>query len=238
MSADLTKIAAQVMAAIHASGASKELDFTESIVDSGKSIAYRLMTDHDWMFLRSQTTHSGGSVLGTSTYTLIGTAAIPCGKIISIRYGSRLVDYVPQEEYDRRIDGIETTGYPVSMWTINGYSAAGYPVVKFFGTPSASGDEISYRYQRRVDEADSLNLMPGYMLDIVELELLSRFYPYPDKSAQYKQQADDALNASLWAERAKHNLVTQGVISRDRMQGNLEANRFASRHRRGYTTGS
>lgn len=238
MSADLTKIAAQVMAAIHASGASKDLDLTNQIVDSGKSRAYRLMTNYDWMFLRSQTTHSGGSVLGTSTYTLIGTTAIPCGKIISVKYGTRLVDYVPQEEYDRRIDGIDTTNYDVSMWTISGYSSAGFPVIQFFGTPAANSDAITYRYQRRIDEADSLNLMPGYMLDIVRLELLSEFYPYPDKSAQYRQEADDLLNASLWSERVKHNLVTQGVISRDRMQGNLEANRFASRHRRGYSTGS
>lgn len=237
MSADLTKIAAQVMAAIHASGANKDLDFTDQIVDAGKAHAYDVMTNYDWMFLRAQTTHSGGSVSGTSTYKLIGTSAIPCGKIISVKYGTRLIDYVPQEEYDRRTDGIETTGFDVSIWTLNGYSSDGFPIIKFFGTPAANGDAITYRYQRKIDEADSLSLMPGYMLNIIRLRLLSEFYPYPDKSAQYRQQAEDQLNASLWAERAKHNLVTQGVISSDRMQGNREANRIASRHRRSYTTG-
>lgn len=238
MGADLTKIAAQVMAAIHASGASKELDFTAEIIEAAKSKAYDVMTNYDWAILRRSTTVSGGSVNGQSTYTLSGTSANPCGRPITVNYATYPIDYVEPEDFDLRIAGADASNYDISMWTLDSYNSQGFPVIKFFGTPSQSGDEIFYRYQVRIDEADPLEKMPGHMLEIVRLKLLSEFYPYPDKSAQFRDEAENKVNNSLWTMRVKGNLSKRGVISRDRMQGNIEANRFASRNHRSYISGS
>ena len=218
------------MAAIHAAGGSKDLDLTDQIVLSGQAHAYDIMTNYDWMFLRGSTTFTGGSVSGTSTYKLTGTADVPCGRIIEVYYDTYKLEYYPQEEFLSRKQGLTSSNYPVSMWTMNSFASDGFPIIELFGAPNEDDITISYLYQRRVDEADALDLMPGSMMNILRLRLLSEFYPYPDKSGMYAQQAEMFLNSALWSQRPKQTMVTRGVISNDRMQGNREANRLGSRN--------
>lgn len=233
MSVDLKGIAAQVMATLRAAGVKKDLDFADQIELTAKSHAYNLLANYDWHFLRGST--STTSVDGTATYTLTG-ASNDCGLIINLKYANYLMPYVPQEEFDQRTEGLTSTQQPVGMWTISSYSAAGFPIIKFFGTPSESNKTIEYRYKKRIDEADPSALLPGHMMDIIRLKCLAEFFPYPDKSAQYRAEAENKINEALWAEREKHNLTTRGVISDDRMQGNTEANRLGNRGYRAYST--
>lgn len=198
----------------------------EEVKSAGTTFAYELLSQYDWHPLRGSDTQT--TTLGTATYALQG-ASKDCGKLIMLLYETQEIEYVTQEDFYRRIQGVQLSQIPVTMWTISGYDVEGFPVVKLAGTPQITGETIEYVYTKRIDESDPFKDLPAFMMNIIRLRMLAEFYPYPAKSEQYAKLAQEAIDRALWIQKEKEGLNVRMQQDPDRIMSNQLANDLAAR---------
>ena len=109
------------------------------------SITSKILYSYDWDFAVDEETAT--SVIDQGSYTLKGKTN-DARSIINIRYGSnlKLIDKMRQVDYDEWSTG--RTISTVIKWVPDGIHQ-GFPRIRLYSAPTASGDAIKYRYRRK-----------------------------------------------------------------------------------------
>lgn len=162
------------------------------------SFGISVLETFEWSFLFASATED--SIANTNEYALSG-ANNDCGIIQAVYYAGNEVVFKDSLEFDRLTKSgtaLPTDGL-VSIWTrLPGTDASGgFPILKLFGTPSLSGDDIYYTYKKSIDESDPLKHVPAAMRDLFECEAVSRFHPNPNDRADYSKRAEVLVNVLL-----------------------------------------
>lgn len=198
--------------------------------------ALEILRLYDWTFL--EVTGTVTTVADVYEYTLTPSGDNPpeCEAVLDLLYDVDVATKkkgLPLEHMDWALWRVDPTINPPAAssgrrYTVKGKTTSGTPIIELEWTPAEAGLVMDFRYKVRVDPADPFVYFIPELWSYVVNRALAQFYPYPQKSDEFKTQAATSKAAAIAYAVRKPNDVVRETIDAQTKETNAFLNAMVS----------